>query len=91
MAVSMAAMMAPTAAPFFVAFGRDSRAPIAIAAVVLIYVVAWGVIAAAAGAVMDRTVGPRALSRHVRPRGAASGRVRGAGRVEPAAACALAC
>jgi hypothetical protein len=44
MAVSMAAMMAPSAAPFFVAYGRDSRRPVAIAAVVLIYVAAWAAI-----------------------------------------------
>ena len=36
MAVSMAAMMVPTAAPFFLAYGRDTRRPVAIATVVLI-------------------------------------------------------
>jgi predicted metal-binding membrane protein len=58
MAVSMAAMMAPTAAPFFVAFGRDTKRPVAIAAVVLIYVAAWALIGAAAGALMGRVMMP---------------------------------
>jgi predicted metal-binding membrane protein len=49
MAVSMAAMMAPTAAPFFLAYGRDTRRPAAIAAVVLLYVAVW----AAAGLALD--------------------------------------
>jgi len=56
MALSMAAMMAPSAAPFFVAYGRDSRRPAAIAAVVLIYVAAWVAIGFAAGELMDRTM-----------------------------------
>ncbi len=41
MVVSMTAMMAPTAAPFFFAYGRDARRPAGVAAVVLIYVAAW--------------------------------------------------
>ena len=58
MALSMAAMMAPSAAPFFVAYGRDSRRPAAIAAVVLMYVAAWAAIGFAAGALMDRVMLP---------------------------------
>ena len=58
MAVSMAAMMAPTAAPFFVAYGRDTRKPAGIAAVVLIYVAVWALIGLAAGALMDRVMMP---------------------------------
>jgi predicted metal-binding membrane protein len=41
MAVSMAAMMVPSAAPFFLAYGRDTRRPLSTATVVLIYVAAW--------------------------------------------------
>ena len=58
MAVAMAAMMAPSAAPFFVAYGRDSRRPLAIAAVVLIYVAAWAAIGFGAGALMDQVMVP---------------------------------
>jgi len=58
MAISMAAMMTPTAAPFFVAFGRDTRRPAAVAAVVGVYVVAWALIGAAAGLVMDQVMLP---------------------------------
>ncbi|TMD13419.1 MAG: hypothetical protein E6I96_11510 [Chloroflexi bacterium] len=43
-AVSMAAMMAASAVPFFFAYGRDSRRPVATAAVVLIYVAVWALI-----------------------------------------------
>jgi predicted metal-binding membrane protein len=58
MALSMAAMMAPSAAPFFVAYGRDSRRPAALAAVVLIYVAAWAAIGFGVGMLMDRTMMP---------------------------------
>jgi predicted metal-binding membrane protein len=58
MAVSMAAMMAPSAAPFFIAYGRDSRRPIAIATVVLLYVAAWAAIGLGVGALMDRLMMP---------------------------------
>ena len=44
MAFSMAAMMAASAVPFFFAYGRDSRRPVATAAVVLIYVAVWALI-----------------------------------------------
>ena len=40
----MAAMMAASAVPFFFAYGRDSRRPVATAAVVLIYVAVWALI-----------------------------------------------
>jgi len=36
MAFSMSAMMAPSAVPFCIAYGRDSRRPVATASVVLI-------------------------------------------------------
>jgi predicted metal-binding membrane protein len=52
MAFSMAAMMAVSAVPFFYAYGRDSRRPVAAAAVVLIYVSAWALIGFALGYVM---------------------------------------
>lgn len=58
MAASMAAMMAPTAAPFFVAFGRDTRRPAAVAAVVLIYVSVWAAIGLAVDALMSRVMLP---------------------------------
>jgi predicted metal-binding integral membrane protein DUF2182 len=44
MAFSMAGMMAASAVPFFFAYGRDSRRPVATAAVVLIYVAVWALI-----------------------------------------------
>jgi predicted metal-binding membrane protein len=44
MAFSMAAMMAASAVPFFFAYGRDSRRPLATAGVVLIYVAVWALI-----------------------------------------------
>jgi len=44
MAMSMAAMMAVSAVPFFFAYGRDSRRPLATAGVVLVYVGVWALI-----------------------------------------------
>jgi predicted metal-binding membrane protein len=44
MAMSMAAMMAASAVPFFFAYGRDSRRPLATAGVVLVYVGVWALI-----------------------------------------------
>ena len=44
MAFSMAAMMTASAVPFFFAYGRDSRRPVATAMVVLIYVATWALI-----------------------------------------------
>lgn len=58
MALSMAAMMAPSGAPFFVAYGRDSRRPGAVAGVVLIYVGAWAAIGLALDALMNRVMLP---------------------------------
>jgi len=53
MAFSMAAMMAASALPFFFAYGRDSRRPVATAAVVLIYVAVWALI----GFALDQAMG----------------------------------
>ena len=58
MAASMAAMMAPTAAPFFLAYGRDSRRPAGIAAVVLMYVGVWAAIGLALNALMSQVMLP---------------------------------
>jgi len=44
MAFSVAAMMATSAVPFFFAYGRDSRRPLATAAVVLTYLAVWALI-----------------------------------------------
>ena len=44
MAFSMAAMMTASAVPFFFAYGRDSRRPVATAMVVLMYAAIWAVI-----------------------------------------------
>jgi len=44
MAMSMAAMMAASAVPFFFAYGRDSRRPLATAGVVVVYVGVWALI-----------------------------------------------
>ena len=58
MAVSMAAMMAPTAAPFFVAFGRDTKRPAAVAITIAVYVAMWALIGAAAGLLMAQVMLP---------------------------------
>ncbi|HEY0830553.1 MAG TPA: DUF2182 domain-containing protein [Candidatus Dormibacteraeota bacterium] len=50
MAVTMAAMMAPTALPFFLARWRNTRRAMGVAIAILIYVAAW----AAIGAGVDR-------------------------------------
>jgi predicted metal-binding membrane protein len=53
MALSMAAMMAASAVPFFFAYARDSRRPVAIAGAVLIYVAVWALI----GFALDHLMG----------------------------------
>jgi hypothetical protein len=53
MAFSMAAMMAVSAVPFFLAYGRDSRRPVATAGVVLVYVAAWALV----GFALDHLMG----------------------------------
>ena len=57
----MAAMMAPTAAPFFFAYGRDTRRPAAVAITVGIYVAVWGSIGVLAGVVMSQVMMPVSL------------------------------
>src|SRR5216110_188724 len=44
MVFSMAAMMVASAVPFFFAYGRDSRRPLATAMVVLMYAATWALI-----------------------------------------------
>ncbi len=61
MALSMAAMMAPSAAPFFFAYGRDTRRPLAVAVPVLIYVAVWAAIGLAVDAVMNQVMLPSSL------------------------------
>ena len=61
MAVSMAAMMAASAVPFFFAYGRDSRRPMATAAVVLMYVAVWALIGFALDYVMGMVTMPSSL------------------------------
>ena len=58
MAVSMAAMMAPSAAPFFLAYGRDTRRPAAVAAAAVVYVAVWAAIGFAVDALMNRVMMP---------------------------------
>jgi len=58
MALSMAGMMAASAVPFFFAYGRDSRRPVATAAVVLIYVAVWALIGFALDQVMGMVMVP---------------------------------
>ena len=58
MAVAMAAMMLPTAAPFFFAYWGVARRPGAIATVVLIYVAVWAVIGAAVEYLMGQVMLP---------------------------------
>lgn len=61
MAFSMAAMMAASAAPFFVAYGRDSRRPVATVAVVLIYVAVWALIGFSLDYVMRMVMMPSSI------------------------------
>ena len=61
MAFSMAAMMATSAVPFFFAYVRDSRRPVATAAIVLIYVAAWALIGFALDHVMSMVMMPSLL------------------------------
>jgi predicted metal-binding membrane protein len=61
MAVSMVAMMALTATPFFLAYGRDTRRPVAIATVVLIYVAVWAAIGLAVDNLMSLVMMPSSL------------------------------
>ena len=58
----MAAMMVPTAAPFFLAYGRDTRRPRAVVVTIAIYVAMWGSIGALASVVMNQVMMPSALS-----------------------------
>lgn len=61
MAASMVAMMVPTAAPFFVAYGRDARRPAAIAIVVAIYAAVWGAIGLALDRLASEVMMPSSL------------------------------
>jgi predicted metal-binding membrane protein len=61
MAVSMAAMMAASAVPFFFAYGRDSRRPVATAAVVVMYGAVWALIGFAIDYVMGMVTMPSSL------------------------------
>jgi predicted metal-binding membrane protein len=61
MEFSMAAMMAVSAVPFFFAYGRDSRRPVATAAVVVLYVTVWALIGFALDRVMGMVMMPSSL------------------------------
>jgi len=61
MGVSMVAMMVPTAVPFFLAHGRDTRQPVAIATVVLIYLAVWAAIGLALDYLMSQVMMPSSL------------------------------
>ena len=61
MAVSMVAMMVLTATPFFLAYGRDTRRPMAIATVVLIYVAVWAAIGFALDYLTSQVMMPSSL------------------------------
>jgi predicted metal-binding membrane protein len=61
MALSMAGMMAASAVPFFFAYLRDSRRPVATAAIVLIYVAVWALIGFALDYVMGMVMMPSSL------------------------------
>jgi Predicted metal-binding integral membrane protein (DUF2182) len=54
-------MMVLTATPFFLAYGRDSRRPVAIATVVLIYVAVWAAIGLALDYLMSQVMMPSSL------------------------------
>lgn len=57
----MAAMMSASAVPFFFAYGRDSRRPMATAAVVLIYAAVWALIGIALEHAMGTVMMPSAF------------------------------
>jgi predicted metal-binding membrane protein len=61
MAASMAAMMVPTAAPFFFAYGRDTRRPTAVVITLVIYVAVWAAIGAIADFAMGQVMMPSSL------------------------------
>ncbi len=61
MTAAMAAMMVPTAAPFFFAYGRDTRRPAAVAITILIYVAVWAAIGAIADFAMGQVMMPSSL------------------------------
>ncbi len=61
MAVSMAAMMAPSAAPFFIAYGRDTRRPAAVGIAVAIYAAVWVLIGLAVNALMGVVMMPASV------------------------------
>lgn len=61
MSVWMPAMMALTAAPFLLAYGRDTGRPVAIAAVVLVYVAVWAAIGLALDFLMGQVMMPSSL------------------------------
>lgn len=58
MTLSMMAMMAPTAAPFFYAYGRDTRQPAAVAITVLLYGAVWAAIGALVDLAMSQVMMP---------------------------------
>jgi predicted metal-binding membrane protein len=58
MAVSMTAMMVPTAAPFFFVYGRDSRRPAGVVLLVLVYVAVWAVIGVGVDRAMSQVMLP---------------------------------
>lgn len=58
MAASMAAMMLPTALPFFVGYARQVRRPAPVALVIATYVALWAAIGVAAYAVMTHVMLP---------------------------------
>ena len=60
-AASMAAMMLPSAAPFFVACGRSSRRVGSTGVVLAIYLAVWAAIGAASYLVMSRVMPPSGL------------------------------
>jgi len=61
MAASMAGMMVPTAAPFFFAYGRDTRRPAAVVVTAVIYVAVWAGIGALAYFAMGQIMMPSSL------------------------------
>ena len=57
-AAAMAAMMAPTAVPFFVAYARDGRRPAAAAALIAVYMAVWAMVGVAAHLAMSLAMPP---------------------------------
>ena len=58
MTLSMVAMMAPSAAPFFVAYGRHTRRPASVGVAILVFAGVWAAIGLAVDRLMSQVMMP---------------------------------